>query len=33
MEAAVQDDVEAAVRFAQDSPIPTLEGAEADLYA
>ena len=33
MAAAVQDDVEAAVRFAQDSPIPTLEGAEADLYA
>ena len=33
MEAAVQGDVEAAVRFAQDSPIPTLEGAEADLYA
>jgi len=33
METAVQDDVEAAVRFAQDSPIPTLEDAEADLYA
>jgi acetoin:2,6-dichlorophenolindophenol oxidoreductase subunit alpha len=33
MEAAVRDDVEAAVRFAQDSPIPTLADAEAGLYA
>jgi pyruvate dehydrogenase E1 component alpha subunit len=33
VEAAVRADVEAAVRFAEASPIPTLDGAEADLYA
>ncbi len=29
----VQEELAKAVRFAQESPIPTLEGVEADLYA
>ncbi len=33
IERDVQEEVEKAVRFAQDSPIPTLAGVEADLYA